>query len=315
MGISHQAVYIGFGLTLALGFAAGLFIFFRFVTYEPRALMRVPEDASYVARLNVQQAVVQRPLRQFVMPLLEQGREPPESRLKHIERKTTLELDVDVREMVLAELGPERWLIVLGGFLRSDEVVEGLGRVLSDEGIEFEVKDGHLVRPSGVSLCVAEDGTLVIAARQQDAVEACGRPRAFPSWAAAISGAGAALSVRAKWPGDPATGTAPSPELLGATFVVDADSHFPTRATLELGEGKPSWDQLRGLLGEKSQNFNYLVPVDLLRPQPSDGGEFRARGNLSREQFDESVRRFADLIRAHLNEAGEMLPKSPNHAQ
>lgn len=304
---SHKAIFSALLASLALGLGAGIYILTHFATYEPKLLQRVPEEADFVARLNVQQAVVYSPLLRYVLPVFERGRVGPETREKHLERKTTLELSVDVRELVFAELEQGRWLLLAGGFLRADaeEVLAGVGRMLKDEGIEYSVDRGLIVRPSGVALCVAESGTLVLGRRAADAERACGHPGKYPSFAPDMRGPGVALAVHAKPRERTAPGTgAPSP-LKGGLFVVEADSHFPIRAALDLMTGE--WDEPRvtSLLASKSNDFSYLVPLNQLKQVSSSDVGFRGQGNLSREEFDQSVARFARRIEEALVAAGE----------
>lgn len=294
---SHRAVYIGFGLTLLLGFAAGLYIFFGFTTYEPRALRRVPESALFVARLNVQQAVVHQPLVASVLPVLEQQREGPESRLLHLERRTTLELDVDVRELVFAELESGAWLLVLDGFLRSDEVLDGVGRMLDDEGVEYTLNEGMIVLGTGASLCVAEDGSLVLSKDAADARRSCAAAGPAPSWAGELSKPGVALGVRARAADRSPGGRDARSHLKGGTFVIEADSHFPLSAEFGLLGDDWTGDQVDRLLQSKSNDFGYLVPLGTLKFRSRVGDRFRAQGNLSREQFDDTVARLASRIR------------------
>lgn len=302
---SHKAIFATLAVSLILGLVAGIYILTRFATYEPKALQRVPEEAHFVARLNVQQAVVHAPLVRFLLPVFERGRAGPESRAKHLERKTTLELNVDVRELIFAELEQSRWLILAGGFLRSDEVLEGVGRMLDDEGIKYSRNEQLLVHETGVTFCVAEDGTLALARRAADARRACGEPGAFPSWAAGLSGAGVALSVHAAERERTApTAGAPS-HLRGGEFSVDADSHFPARAELKLRGDAWTEGQIRRLMESKSNDFSYLLPLHRLNDVAEVGPRFRVRGNLSREEFDQSVARMAALIERALSEAGE----------
>lgn len=302
---SHKTIFPALIVSLALGLGAGIYILTHFATYEPKALERVPEEADLVVRLNVQQAVVHSPLLRFILPLFERGRTGPETREKHLERKTTLELKVDVRELVFAQLDDSRWLLLAGGFLRTDEVLAGVGRMLDDEGVEYKVKDGLLIRPTGVAFCVADGGTLVLARRATDAGRACGRADKLPSWAPGLLGPGVALAVFARDRDRVAPAAGALSHLRGGHFVIEADSHFPSRADLVLSGGE--WDPTRvvQLLESKSNDFSYLVPLGQLKTVVPRGSSFQAQGNLSREDFDESVARLAALIERALVASGE----------
>lgn len=305
---SHKAIFIALFVSLALGFGVGVYILTNFATYQPKALQRVPADARFVARLNVQQAVVQSPLGHYLLPVFERGRKGAESRAKHLERKTTLELNVDVRELIFAELEGSRWLLLAGGFLRSDEVLEGVARMLDDEGVKYSLHDRLIVRPTGVAFCVADDGTLVLAHREEDARQACGAPGDFPSWARGLSGNGVALGVHAaEAPRSSPEAGAPS-HLNGGLFSVEADSHFPARAVLKLAGSGWTEGQVRRLMESKSSDFSYLLPLHRFDKVEQAGPVFRVQGNLSREDFDASVARMAAVIEKALEEAGELDP-------
>lgn len=302
---SHKAIFVALAVSLTLGLGAGIFILTRFATYEPKALQRVPAEARFVVRLNVQQAVVHAPLLRFLLPVFERGREGSESRAKHLERKTTLELTVDVRELIYAELDSSRWLLLAGGFLRSDDVLEGVGRMLDEEGIKYSLQDRLIVQQSGVAFCVAEDGTLVLARGVKDAQLACGPPGDFPSFAAGLSGAGVALAVYAAEMTRPSPSAGAPSHLRGGLFSVEADSHFPARAELKLDGATWTEGQIRQLMESKSSDFSYLLPLSRLSEVEEAGARFRVRGNLSREEFDASVARMAAVIERALDEAGE----------
>lgn len=303
---SHKAIFIALSVSLILGLGAGIYILASFATYEPKALQRVPADARFVARLNVQQAVVHSPLVRHLLPVFERGRGGPESRAKHLERKTTVELAVDVRELIFAELDQSRWLLLAGGFLRSDEVLEGVGRMLDDEGVTFSRQGQLIVRPTGVAFCVAEEGTLVLAHSADDAKRACGTPSDYPSWAPGLSGSGVALAVYAADLKRTSPSTGVPSHLRGGLFVVSADSHFPARAEVSLDGDSWTEGQVRRLMESKSNDFRYLLPLSRLLTVSRAGPIFRVQGNLSREEFDASVARMAALIEGALVSSGEL---------
>lgn len=305
---SYRSIYTAFALSLAAGFVAALYIFSRFTTYQADALKRIPESADFVVRLNVQQAVLHAPLKQYVLPLLERDRAGPESRLKHLERKTTLELEVDVRELIYAELDRERFLMILAGFLRPDEVLEGVGRLLDEEGISYEKDDELLVHSGGVSFGVATDGTLVLGSGPIETRAALALDGSFPTWAPALMPPGMALGIYAA-PRERNSGLNALPShLRGGTFVVTAESYFPLEA--EVGLRGESWtvSQVDALFSSKSNDFTYLVPLDGLRFVTQQGPQFRVRSNLGRAQFDETVMRLAMRITGTLGRA-----KKPKH--
>jgi hypothetical protein len=132
--VSPRVVFIGLGVSLVLSCLFALFVYYRFIRYQPIAERLLPQDAYLTVGISVEQGVVYQPFRDHFFPLLEMGREGPEPRLKHLERKTTLELGVDTRELAFA-IGPgESWVIVLGGLFRKDGVLRGVSQMLEEEG-------------------------------------------------------------------------------------------------------------------------------------------------------------------------------------
>jgi hypothetical protein len=308
---SHRSIYAALALSLLLGFAIALYIFSRFTTYTPGALRRAQENADFVVRLNVQQAVVHEPLKKFILPLLERGRTGPESRLKHLERKTTLELDVDVRELIYAEMESERFVIILAGFLRPDEVLDGVGRLLDDEGVDYKREGDLLLHPSGLSLAVADDGTLVFGSGPSEVRAALSPGPGFPSWAPPLLSPGVALGIYAA-PRERGGGPGrPPSHLRGGTFVISADSYFPLDADVYLSGQTWEAEQVDALFASKSNDFGYLVPLHTLRFVAAQGPQFRARSNLGRVQFDEAMMRLSERIALKLNRA--LNSPSPTH--
>ena len=157
---SYRVVFAALVLSLALAFVLAIYIHNRFASYRPKATYHLPKRVSTAVWLNVEQNVGFDVFKDSLLPLLEVGRSGPEPRVKHLERKTTLELEVDTREFVFAELDQHKWLILLGGLYRRENVEEGLLRLLSEEGIEARLSGGLVVTPHG-SFGIAPDGVLV----------------------------------------------------------------------------------------------------------------------------------------------------------
>lgn len=281
-------------MSLLLGFGVALYVFDRFATYEPTALSRVPEDAEGCVRVNLQQAVVYDPLTRFLLPLVERGREGPEPRIKHLERRTTLELAVDVRELVYVDLKEGEWLIIAAGFLRQDEVLGGILRMCLDEGIPMRREGATLVHPSGIVLGLAEDGTLLLGSRGEVVAAAQAR-RGMPSWAAPLQGQGVALGIYVSPQRSRPTSSAKS-HLLGGSAVVLAETYFPVRARFLVDGDHWTEDQTDRLFASKKGDFTYLLPLEDLRTTRIEGAEIQAKSNLGRERFDGTIERLASRV-------------------
>lgn len=166
---SHRVVFIALALSLLVAMGTALFIYEKYVKTTPVAASHLPLDVEYAVRLDVEQVVSYEPFRVHLLRVFETNRKEKEPRVKHLERKTTLELGIDSREMVFAQLPHEQWLILLGGVFRRDGVLDGVGEMLEDEGIRVERRKDLLVHGSGQSFGVAADGTLVLASSPERA--------------------------------------------------------------------------------------------------------------------------------------------------
>ncbi len=168
--VSPRAVFVFLVGSLILSFGFGYFVYLRFIRYEPRAETFLPADAELSVSIDVEQGVVYEPFRRHFFELLEAGRYGPESRLKHFERKTTIELGVDTRELAIA-LGPDEELSVsLGGMFRKDGVVRGTARMFEEEGLPVELApDERFVQVGGALYFSAPDGVLLLTATEPSA--------------------------------------------------------------------------------------------------------------------------------------------------
>lgn len=170
--ISYRTVFWGLALSLLGACLGAAYIYERYVRYEPLAARHLPSDVLSVTHVNVEQAVVYEPFRKHLLSLLELGRVAPEPRVKHLERKTTLELGVDSRELVFAELPEEQWLLLLAGMFRRDGVIEGVATMLRDEGVASRKVRDCLLVGQRAAFTIAADGTLVLASSLRVAEQA-----------------------------------------------------------------------------------------------------------------------------------------------
>lgn len=149
--------------SLLLSLAFGYFVYIRYIRYAPHASAYLPKDAFATLWLDVEQGVVYAPFREHFLELLEAGHPGPESRLLHFERKTTIELGVDTRELALAWGPGDGFTAAVGGMFRRDGVVEGAARMLRDEGLPASVRaDGNVLELGSRAFFSAEaDGVLL----------------------------------------------------------------------------------------------------------------------------------------------------------
>ena len=295
-----RVVLLGLAISLVAALAVALYIYVRYVRYDPVALRHVPPEVPIVVHLNVQQAVIYEPFRKHLLHLFEAGRKGPESRLLHLERKTTLELGVDAREVAFG-FGPgDSWVVGVGGLFRRKEVVEGAARMLQDESVASDVLS-HPTRlrlDSGVEFSVAEDGTLLLAqseamlrgalvradrpaeGRRDDLITLEVRPSAAWEW-----GGGRTLQslrgvVRAE----------------GEKLVYTVDLFVAGPGWEEALKDAPlAFAEAPGELGATAQLLREA------RVSQSGPGEWKLEGTLSRRDFEELVARLALVVRTALD--------------
>lgn len=162
-------------MTLAAAFVLALWIHDRFARYEPRVVAHLPPRVQAAWWMNVEYTVGFDRFSEQLLPLLEEGRTEAEPRVKLLERKTSLELEIDTREIAFARVDSDSWVLLFGGLYRRDGVVAGLQRAFAELGIRASVKDRVVViattaEPSwlaGSSLTMADDGTLIWASDEE----------------------------------------------------------------------------------------------------------------------------------------------------
>ncbi|HSC88539.1 MAG TPA: hypothetical protein VLC09_14755 [Polyangiaceae bacterium] len=291
--LSFRVIWVGLALSVIGALCVAYYIYLRYVRFEPSAAHHVTEGAELVARIDVQQAVVYQPFRKHLLHLLEAGRTGPESRLLHVERKTTLELGVDTREVVLGVGEGNLWSIALGGLFRPDGVVTGVGRMLDDEKIEHRLlaePERLEVGPVGAERGVfglADDGTLILAG-SGSSFRSARVPGPAPRLAAA-PGEFLVLDLRRPQGFQLRSGG----RLLSLHGVVKAGNAFAYRfeaqwegggESLPWPEVAPQWLSLGFVVGGKSE-----------QPGP---GRVVVQGELSRPEFEQMLARLAMAVRS-----------------
>jgi hypothetical protein len=296
-GLSSRVVFWGLGVSLALALGVAFFIYVRYVRYEPVATRHAPAAFHTVVHVNVQQAVVYEPFRKHLLHLFEAGRKVPEPRIMHLERKTTLELGVDMREAVFG-FGPTgSWLVSLGGLFRREAVVEGAGRMLSDEGVPFRLASSPsrlVLQNGGSGFSVAEDGTLVLASSESLLTEA------LPAQDARVGlgGPGALASLDGQWPAGWDVGQGSLVHKIRA--VIRAGEGFPYEITLQISG--PGWDRPLETLARVPSSSPWALIAGLrgLVVAQSAPGTLQLRGELNRAEFSELLARLAGSVRSVL---------------
>ncbi len=169
-GFSYKSIYVVFfGLLVCAAIAAGV-MYWKFLYYERVAALHLPEDITFAARVDVEQAVMFEPVRKHLFSLVNElavadPRLKP--RAQRIQQHTRVEFAVDLREVLVA-LGPRRgdWMVALGGLFPKENLVSALQQVFIEEGQQPKLApDGRLFTlANGLAVGQAEDGCILIAA-------------------------------------------------------------------------------------------------------------------------------------------------------
>lgn len=287
--------WLFFGLCAALGLA--VWIWGRFVRFEPVAERHLPPDVAVAVRIDVEQVVVYQPFREAFLPLFEADRKLPGSRMEHLENETSIEILVDLREAVLAQDKSGHWVLALGGHFRQDGLLDGLERLLATEGVQVrrEQDPEHLVFSTGAAFAGASDGTLVLAS-SSDTLR-----RALPSKSPAVRFTpGVALSFVVSEDGEgegsvsSEGGEAGEGVLRSARVDVRNGTPFPFEAHLVSGSAGLDVARARSLLAGETGDFPLLgrlsAPIDVR----IEGAEVSARGTVTRPEMALIVGRLAE---------------------
>ena len=164
-GLGHRLVFTVFGLSIALAFAGGLLIYFKFVAYGRVAARHLPDDTWLAARIDVETLMISDPVRGRLLPLFDQGA-PAGANLKprhdRFRAHTGVELGRDLREIVFG-MSDSGWVMVFGGKFPKSGLVQGLQTTLTEEPTATVLEGDVLQVQGGPAIGQASDGALVVA--------------------------------------------------------------------------------------------------------------------------------------------------------
>ncbi len=150
------------------GSAAAAYFGWLYVSYEAVAYYHVPGNAQVVARVELADVALYAPVREHLLPALKERLARPSTAKKGSDlRKRLLEttgvdLEGDVREVVFASVEGKAWIAIFGGKMQRGRFVDGLAKVLEEEGVGGYTKRGALlVGPEGQAIAQAEDGAVL----------------------------------------------------------------------------------------------------------------------------------------------------------
>ncbi|HEY0465703.1 MAG TPA: hypothetical protein VGC79_15925 [Polyangiaceae bacterium] len=297
-GLGHRTVFTVFGLSLALAFAGGLLIYFKFVAYGRVAARHLPDDTRLAARIDVETLLIADPIRTRLLPLFDQGVARADLKARHdrFRAHTGVELGRDLREIVLS-VSDAGWVLVFGGKFPKSGLVQGLQTTLAEEPTPSVLQDGVLQVENGPAIGQASDGALVVASDAARLRAALRGGETYLKLGLPPEGAGGfALRVSEPFPPGFAKFESVSGALqLGTRVEVDVAvrlrpgaSSAPARiadAFATLGEAAPPESAARR-------------PLQTARIQPHREGEVGVRLIWTRPELDQGMQWLAGLLTA-----------------
>lgn len=319
---SYRAVFLGLAASLLLAAAAAVFIYFTYVRYERVAARHLPPGAQAALRIDVEKVVLFEPVRRHVFPLVEErsqaaatGARP--SRLERIQSATGIELAVDLRELVVGwGPGPTDWVLVLGGLFPRKGVLEGLERVLQEEGFSWRrTADGvALVGPGGIAWGQATDGALIGASSERLLRSALPPTDSFQRLGLSLSGPGgfgvSGQALRTLAP-SPLRTAVPALSLVEDVRRVHGDAELGSDVAvtsfidLERGSAEQVAESIRSLSGG-ARRLGWLPAVpgrpllevaERLEPTVESPHTVRVTARWSREEVDKAAAELARALR------------------
>ena len=164
------ALLVG-AIGLALVGAAGVLLYLFVWRYQPTARRHIPANTNLAVRFEASDILLFGPVRKHLWPLLDEPSPPApagakpagKSRVDRIKDETGVRLNQDVRELIIASVDANSWVLLAGGPIARGRFVEGLEKVLREEGkIGWTIRGELLVGPAGVAIGQADDGTLAV---------------------------------------------------------------------------------------------------------------------------------------------------------
>lgn len=270
---------------MVVAVCSAFFIYEKYVKTVPKAAGHLPDGAAFALRLDVEQVVTYEPFRKHILKVFERSREGREPRAKHLERKTTVELGIDSRELALAVMPDEQWVILLGGVFRRDEVLEGAQEMLDEEGIATALEENLLCHASGICFGVAEDGTFVLASTKNLALQARA-PGRLDGYRADLQESGTLAGIVVQ------------PESTKSDWVNGLTGARATSGRLALKGGRPFVVEGRGLTArtDSPRNGEAVEIARVIGLVSGSTGEEVQTATLTRVEFNSFVGAIAQLL-------------------
>ena len=144
----------------------GAYLYFKVLRPTQTAHRHLPRGTAVAARIDALELLTWRPVRERLLPLLEQAKATEakgSTLLERVGKESGVHLPTDVRELALGSVDGKQWVLAIGGTLRAGSFVDSLDKALKEDGFEGFTRDGDLLvhAATGGAIGQADDGTLV----------------------------------------------------------------------------------------------------------------------------------------------------------
>lgn len=148
------------------GAGAAGYVYFVLWKYERTAARHLPSNTVAAFRVEASEFLLFGPVRKHIWPVLEERTKEGgknDTRLRLIEDKTGVNLEQDVREIVVATVDATGYVVLLGGPFEHGKVVKGLHGIFAKEAPDaWKIEGDLLIGPHDIAIGQADDGTIVI---------------------------------------------------------------------------------------------------------------------------------------------------------
>lgn len=137
-------------------------VYFVLWRYERTAHLHIPQNANLVARADLAALARFPPAQKHLAPLLEASK-GESARATRIEDETGIDLDRDLREVIVSSVDASSFVVAIGGRIPRGRFVRGLSRALAAEGrADFTLRGELILAPGGFAAAQADDGTILV---------------------------------------------------------------------------------------------------------------------------------------------------------
>ena len=298
-GLGYRSVFAVFAMTLALAFAGGVLIYFRFVAYGRVAARHLPDDTQLAARIDVETLLVAGPVRSRLLPLFDQGlegRTDLKARHDRFRAHTGVELARDIREIVFGSSGGG-WVLVFGGKFPRSGLVAGLQTTLAEERTPARLEGDVLQVQNGPAIGQASDGALIVASDAGSLRAALRGGTAYLKLGLPPEGAGG-FALQVSSPAPP--GFEPFEQVSGSLALGD---HLDADVAVHLRPGASSEPtgiaRAFATLGAAAAPASGARrPLEQARIQPHREGEVSVKLSWTAPELDAGVEWLAVLLKA-----------------